>query len=212
LSLSSRCYAKRTTREIGLTTIEYAQADIMQLDSIGRSFDVISSVGVLHHLADPTAGLLRLLSLLRPGGFMRLGLYSESARQAVVEARQFIEERGYASTADDIRRCRQDLIDGDEQFAALTVWGDFYSTSECRDLLFHVQEHRFMLPQLKEALRGVGLNFIGFSVDSSVTEEYGARFPDDKAQTDLDNWHRFEIEFPDTFAAMYDFWVQKPMP
>ena len=56
----------------------------MKLRSIGRKFDIISSMGVLHHLAEPIAGLRELLSLLRPGGFMRIGLYSESARQEVV--------------------------------------------------------------------------------------------------------------------------------
>ncbi len=210
LSLSSLCYAKRKTREIGLTTIEYAQADIMKLESIGRSFDVISCVGVLHHLADPAAGLHCLLSLLRPGGVMRLGLYSELARRAVVSARRFIGERGYVATADDIRRCRQDLIDMGAKFLPLTMSGDFYSMSDCRDLLFHVEEHRFTLPQLRGVLRGAGLEFIGFLVDSSVASAYSTRFPNDKSRTDLDLWHRFETEFPDTFAAMYDFWVQKP--
>jgi 2-polyprenyl-3-methyl-5-hydroxy-6-metoxy-1,4-benzoquinol methylase len=106
LSLSSLRYAKRKTQEIGLTMIEYAQADIMRLDSLGRSFDVIESVGVLHHLADPLAGLSVLLSLLRPRGLMHLGFHSEVARQGVVLARSFIAEHGYGSTAADIRQCR----------------------------------------------------------------------------------------------------------
>jgi predicted O-linked N-acetylglucosamine transferase (SPINDLY family)/2-polyprenyl-3-methyl-5-hydroxy-6-metoxy-1,4-benzoquinol methylase len=211
LSLTSLGYAKRKTREIGLTNVEYAQADILNVASVGRSFDVVSSVGVLHHLEDPAVGLQRLVSLLRRGGFMRLGFYSEMARRAVVEARQFIERRGYTSSAADIRRCRQDLIDEGAEFAALTKSGDFYSTSDCRDLLFHVQEHRFTLPEVDRLLSGAGLELIGFSVDSSVASAYATRFPDDKHKNDLGNWHLFESEFPDTFAAMYDFWVQKPV-
>ena len=110
LSLTSLCYAKRKTRELGLNNIEYAQADILQLGSIGRVFDVIEASGVLHHLADPFAGWQMLLSMLRPGGFMRLGLYSKLARQDLVDARRFIAERGYRPSAEDIRRCRQELI------------------------------------------------------------------------------------------------------
>ena len=68
LSLSSLTYAKRKTRELGVTNIDYAQADILRLGGIARSFDVIESVGVLHHLDDPFAGWRILLSLLRPGG------------------------------------------------------------------------------------------------------------------------------------------------
>ncbi|TAN70654.1 MAG: tetratricopeptide repeat protein, partial [Magnetospirillum sp.] len=110
LSLASLCYAKRKTTALGLDAIAYGQADIMSLGSLGRSFDVIEASGVLHHLADPMAGWRVLLGLLRPGGIMRLGLYSDVARRDVVRGRAFIAERGYEATADDIRRCRQDLM------------------------------------------------------------------------------------------------------
>jgi tetratricopeptide (TPR) repeat protein/SAM-dependent methyltransferase len=210
LSLSSLAYAKRKTREIGMSNIEYAQADIMKLPSIGRTFDVIVSVGVLHHLADPVAGLHELLPLLRPGGFLHLGLYSERARQAVIAARAFIAARGHAPNAADIRRCREELIDTGDRFAGLIASGDFHSMSECRDLLFHVQEHRFTVPQIGDILRDARLTFVGFSVRPDIARQYAARFGDDKTQTDLDHWDRFETEFPDTFAGMYKFWVRKP--
>ncbi len=81
--------------------------------------------------------------------------------------------------------------------------------SECRDLLFHVQEHRFTLPQIKEVLRDTGLDFIGFSLDPAVIKQYATRFADDGAQSDLDHWHDFETAFPNTFAGMYKLWGQK---
>lgn len=56
ISRASLAYARRKTREEGLGNIEYVQADILKLAGIGRSFDRIESVGVLHHLADPKAG------------------------------------------------------------------------------------------------------------------------------------------------------------
>jgi hypothetical protein len=56
LSLSSISYAKRKTHELGNTNIEYAQADILKLGDIARTFDIIESDGVLHHLADPFTG------------------------------------------------------------------------------------------------------------------------------------------------------------
>ena len=61
-------------------------------------------------MRDPFEGWRILLSLLRPGGIMHLGFYSEVARRDVVAARAFIAERGYAPTPADIRRCRQDLL------------------------------------------------------------------------------------------------------
>lgn len=211
LSLASIGYAKRKTLELGLTNIEYAQADIMQLAGIGRVFDVIESAGVLHHLADPLAGWKILLSLLRPGGVMRLGLYSELARQHIVAARRFIAERGYTPSAEGIRQCRQELMatEGNPLLKRLTSSSDFYGASPCRDLIFNVQEHRYTLPQLKENFRELDLELIGFSIDPSILNQYGKRFPADRAKTDLDNWSIFENENPSIFFGMYQFWVQK---
>ena len=76
LSLASLCYASRKKHEAGLDNIRYAQADILQMGAIGMTFDLIEATGVLHHLADPLVGWRVLLSLLRPGGYMRVGLYS----------------------------------------------------------------------------------------------------------------------------------------
>src|SRR5215467_14281139 len=89
LSLTSLCYAKRKTPAALAERIEYAQADIVKLGSIERMFDLIEVSGILHHLADPIAGWRVLLGLLRPGGFMHVGLYSELARRDIVAARAF---------------------------------------------------------------------------------------------------------------------------
>jgi tetratricopeptide (TPR) repeat protein/2-polyprenyl-3-methyl-5-hydroxy-6-metoxy-1,4-benzoquinol methylase len=212
LSLSSISYAIRKTQELGITNIDHAQADILKLGDLARKFDIVESVGVLHHLADPFAGWRTLLSLLRPGGFMRLGFYSEIARRHVVKAREFIAARGYASTPEDIRRFRQDLAGqkANTELQWLSQTPDFYSTSECRDLLFHVQEHRLTLGQIDSFLTEFGLRFIGFELDLRALYEYRTRFNEDAAGTNLRNWERFEVDNPDTFAGMYQFWIQKP--
>jgi SAM-dependent methyltransferase len=50
LSRVSLAYARRKTREEGLRNIEYAQADILNLSTLDRTFDRIETAGVLHHL------------------------------------------------------------------------------------------------------------------------------------------------------------------
>src|SRR5215831_1907182 len=211
LSLTSLCYAKRKTRELGLNNIEYAQADILQLESIGRVFDVIEASGVLHHLADPFAGWRLLLSMLRPGGFMRLGLYSKIARHDLVDARRFIAQRGYRPSTEDIRQCRQEITSyGDgTPLKRITEWSDFFSTSMCRDLLFHIQEHQLTLPEINTFLSQNRLEFLGFNLPGHVLQNFRRRFPNDKTMTDLNHWHSFETENPVIFAGMYQFWIQK---
>jgi SAM-dependent methyltransferase len=211
LSLTSLCYAQRKSRALGLTNLHYAQADIMQLGAIGRTFDLIEASGVLHHLADPPAGWRVLISLLRPRGIMRVGLYSELARSHLGAARAFIAERGYGSSADDIRRFRQELMATGSEMAwkMASEHRDFFSISECRDLLFHRQEHRFTLPQVSALLVECGLQFLGFELEGSLLGQFRRRFPDPSALTDLELWHAFETENPHTFISMYQFFVQK---
>jgi tetratricopeptide (TPR) repeat protein/2-polyprenyl-3-methyl-5-hydroxy-6-metoxy-1,4-benzoquinol methylase len=206
LSLSSLCYAMRKTRELGIANIEYAQADLLDIGSLGRTFDVIDASGVLHHLADPAAGWRQLAALLRSDGLMRIGLYSEFGRADVVAARAFIAERGFQPTAADIRRCRQELLDTPQRGVA--GFNDFFSTSEVRDLLFHVNEHRLTLPQIKQFLAAEHLRFIGFEVHAPSVQAYAARYPDDPAMADLDRWDALERARPTTFAGMYQFWCQ----
>lgn len=207
LSLSSLCYAKRKTPAAVANKIEYAQADILKLESIGRSFDLVDASGVLHHLSDVKAGWRVLLKLLRPSAFMRVGLYSELARRGIVAARSFVLERGYHPTADEIRRCRQDLLDS--PLKDVVRAGDFFSTSECRDLLFHVKEHRLTIPEIKSFIAENGLMFIGFEFAPRMMQYYRDLFGGDRFLRDLDRWHRLETERPDTFAGMYQFWLQK---
>ncbi len=211
LSLASLGYAKRMGDMLGLGNIEFAQADILKLPTIGRKFDAISTTGVMHHMADPLAAWRGLVSILRPGGFMHIGLYSEIARQEVSEAWKFIAERGYGKSADEIRRCREHIfaLPDDAPIRQATLSPDFYSLSDCRDLLFHEHELRLTLPQIKRFLAENHLEFIGWDIEESFLKKYGEEFPNDKAMSNLDHWQVFEEKYPFVFAHMYKFWVQK---
>ena len=211
LSRPSLAYARRKTREQGLRNIEYAQADILQLATIGRSFDRIEAVGVLHHLADPKAGWRVLVSLLRPNGVMRIGLYSETARRPLVEAQAIIAKEGYRATAGDIRAMRQKIIRerDDARWNLLLSTVDFYSMSGCRDILFNVMEHRFTLPDIAACLDELGLTFLGFELDPKIIETFREQYPDEDATLDLDDWHAFERANPKTFSNMYMFLVRR---
>jgi SAM-dependent methyltransferase len=207
LSRASLAYARRKSREEGLHNIDYAQADILQLGAIGRSFDRIEAVGVLHHLADPKAGWRVLVSILRPNGMMRIGLYSEIARRSLIEAQSIIAQEGHRPTADNIRAMRQRIIrerdDGRWDLLLSTV--DFYSMSGCRDILFNLMEHRFTLPQVAACLDELGLSFLGFELDAQIIEKFREQYRDAAAIINLDCWNAFEIANPQTFSNMYMF-------
>jgi len=211
LSMASLAYAKRKTIELDIEFIEYAQADLLKLASLGRTFDVIESSGVLHHLENPFEGWKVLLSLLRPHGLMQLGFYSELARRDIVRVRNLISKEDVGSTSQEIRDYRKHLLElkDSENYGFATSSSDFFSTSACRDLLFHVQEHRMNLKILADFFKDHDLNFLGFNLSSSVIRAYKNRFPNDPSATNLDQWHIYEQENPNTFIGMYQLWIQK---
>jgi hypothetical protein len=53
------------------------------------------------------------------------------------------------------------------------------------------------------------MEFAGFALDASTRARFAARFRDPAALTDLDRWHAFETAEPETFAAMYQFFIRK---
>lgn len=212
LSRASLAYAARKTAELDIRNVAYFQADIMALGSLEQRFHIVESIGVLHHLEDPAAGWRVLTSLLAPGGLMHIALYSNIARSRLDFARHTIKETGLGNDAASIRAFREQVLSapaGSELAEVASFGRDFYSLSNCRDLLFHVQEHQFTLVQIASLLEALDLTFLGLELDPWVVEAYSRFNPADPDGTDLESWHRFELENPLTFAGMYQFWCQK---
>lgn len=211
LSLSSLSYARRQSEDLGLR-INYCQADLLELESTSAHFDIIESIGVLHHLDDPWTGWRTLLKLLRPGGFMFIGVYSHMARRPIVGARARIDKLGISGSPDNIRGFRQDFIqDGDKKlYASILDSDDFFSLSACRDLLFHVKEHHMRLKDIDIFIKDQNLHFLGFELNDSVLAAYRKSYPHDKAAIDITSWEEFEAIHPGLFGGMYSFWIQRP--
>ncbi len=214
LSRASLAYGMRQARKLRLGNLAFAQADLLDPANLEESFDVIEAAGVLHHLERPLDGWRALLGRLAPRGFMKVALYSEAGRGAVAAARSLIAERGFAPDAAGIQACRREILalPDDHPAKAVARSLDFYTLSGCRDLLFHVQEHRFTLPQIAAMLDALGLEFLGFELDApGLAVRYRAEFPGDPALQSLEQWAAFEERHPATFAHMYQFWVRRAL-
>ena len=216
LSKTSLAYAIFKARQLALDNIQFYQADIMNLVDVadwqGR-FDYIASAGVLHHMKDPKAGWKVLCGLLKRGGLMRIGLYSRHARWAVNEARGVIQEKDIGSDGSSISGFRTDVTSHlkHKTTKKLEKIFDYYNLSECRDLLFHVQEHQFDLLQVKEYLDTLKLDFLKFYMDAGALAKYKKQNAEvDPEGTNLEVWNRFERKTPNLFIAMYNFWCKKP--
>lgn len=212
MSRTSLAYAMRMARQYGVTNVQFMQGDILELSKLNKRFHIIECVGVLHHMEDPMAGWRILTDLLVDGGLMSVGLYSELARKPIVAAREIIQNEGLVPDRKNIQDFRRRILQrelGDTLYGLSNVY-DFFSSSECRDLLFHFTEHRYTLPQVSQAIAELKLDFIGFVFDSLKTpNQYRDHFPADKEMNNLLLWDQFEKVYPNTFSNMYKFWCQK---
>jgi SAM-dependent methyltransferase len=164
---------------------------------------MVDSVGVIHHLRDPAAGLRALLACLRPGGLLRLGVYSRSGRDAVVRfrARQAKSRTDPAA----LREIRHGIVQAGDQgpYADLLRFRDFYSLSGFRDLLLHEQECQFTIPELRALLTAHGLTFLRFVTQPGMTESLHDRADPGTSAFDLQSWHQAELRTLSLFAGMY---------
>ncbi len=209
LSFKSLSYAKRKANELKINNIDFIQGDILDLESIDRKFDIIESVGVLHHMNNPFKGWKILTSCLNNDSLMLIGLYSEKARQHIKEIKNKINKLKLPSNYKDIIKFRKDLIENNnDHWNLIKSSPDFYTVSGVRDLLFNVQERRFTISKIKEYLNKLELRFLGFE-DQLIKEKFKVIYTNKDDLYNLDKWEEYEKNNPRTFAGMYQFWCKK---
>ena len=109
----------------------HVPCNFFNLKKIGKEFDIIESAGVLHHVEEPMVGWRVVGDLLKPGGVMKIGLYSELARQHIVSVREEIALLKMGGPEFDIRKFRRSLAESqDENHQRVSKSSDFFSLSK----------------------------------------------------------------------------------
>ena len=83
ISQSSLNHQQYLKDKHGLQNLELHLLPIEELTTLGLDFDLIVSTGVLHHMADPLAGMKALAGCVRPDGVIGLMLYAKYGRTGV---------------------------------------------------------------------------------------------------------------------------------
>ena len=209
LSLNSLSFAKRKAQELGIENIDFIQMDLLDLQYYEKQFDIIESVGVLHHMDKPYEGWKILYNILNTNGLMMIGLYSKLAREHIERTRNKIKNLEIEINDKNIINLREEIINSDTKDNKLIKLSpDFYSLSSLRDLLFHIQEHRFNINEIKNFLEKINLKFCGFE-NKELINLYKDKYNNKNDLYDLKLWHEFETKNPRIFAGMYQFWCQK---
>lgn len=158
---SVRCTAD-LKRRYNIHNLQVYQLPIERIKDLGMSFDQIVCTGVLHHLADPDAGLSALRSVLNPDGAMHLMVYAPYGRAGIYMLQEFCRRAGIPATDEGI----QELIDalswlppGHPLENLLREAPDFRNRAALADALLHPQDRAYSVPQLFDFIEKAELTF-----------------------------------------------------
>ena len=163
--------ARERTRRSGAagqaSSLRFEQRSLLDLGG-EAPFDYINSVGVLHHLREPEAGLKALAALLKPGGVLHLFLYADGGRWEIHRTQRALSLLGVGTGEEGLRLGRglyevlpasNRLRRHHEQRWALDTAAD----ANFADMYLHPQETSYNLQRLMAFVASADLRFVGFS-------------------------------------------------
>jgi SAM-dependent methyltransferase len=157
---SVRC-TEELKKKYKLDNLQLHQLPVERAGELGTQFDQVVCTGVLHHLADPDAGLSALRDVMKPDGAMQLMVYAPYGRTGIYMLQEFCRRLGISATEDGIR----DLITALKALPAahplqpLLRDPDFRHEAALADALLHPQDRAYSVPELFEFIEANGLRF-----------------------------------------------------
>ena len=168
LSRAARAIAEARARARRLTNIRFETLAIEDLAGAGLgSFDYVDCCGVLHHLADPAAGLKALAGLLAPDGGMGLMVYGALGRAGVYPMQALLRMLAGA-TGDKARialaRRLLDQLPATNLLKRNPFVGDHFSGGDAGlyDLLLHGRDRAYRVPEIAKLAAAAGLRVTAF--------------------------------------------------
>lgn len=162
LSAASRAIAEARAKTRGLTNIRFVTGSLLDVSQLAPGpYDYIDCCGVLHHLADPGAGLRTLASQLKPGGGMGLMVYGEYGRAGVYPLQAALRQlTGDEMPQQQVATAKRLLAELPETnaFARNPFLVDHKNgDAGLYDLLLHSQDRAYTVPQLQALVAAAGL-------------------------------------------------------
>lgn len=218
LSEASLAHSKRLRDRHGIKNLELRQMSLLDVGELKRSFDLIISTGVLHHLPDPDAGLKALADVLNSRGSMAIMLYGTAGRAGIYMVQDILRQLGAARNAEGVRIARDLLKFIPPRHYLISATGKLPNDigedavdAGIVDMLLHPQDRAYAVPEVMQFVEAAGLTFFGWSdnalycADRFLTGEMLDRV---LALPLVEQW-----AVVDNLAALnsrHDFFVRKP--
>jgi 2-polyprenyl-3-methyl-5-hydroxy-6-metoxy-1,4-benzoquinol methylase len=225
LSAEALAVARERCRRSGANRVEFHHLSLYDAAQLPGEFDLINSVGVLHHLPDPIWGIQSLAAKLAPGGLMHIFVYAELGRweiQLMQKAIALLQGSQQGDYRDGVKVGRQ-------IFAALPEnnrlvkrekerWSLENHRDECfADMYVHPQEIDYNIETLFQLIDASGLEFVGFSNPQiwQIGRLLGKNpelIERTKGLSDRELYRLIEILDPDNITHYEFFLARPPLP
>ena len=201
-----------------LSNMTLYRGDLLDVSSLGANFDVVLCTGVLHHMADPGAGLAALRTVLAPDGVMVLMVYGQTSRTGVYMLQDAFRRMRIGQTTEGVSQVRGILAELPARHSAQTyirAAKELKHDSALVDTFLHPQDRAYTIPQLFELVEGAGLEFQNW-VDNLPYWRNGEWGPDSATAAAVDplppREHWAAIEMLRQAAGMHIFTARQPHP
>jgi SAM-dependent methyltransferase len=161
-SATSVYYTEQLKKKHGLENLHVHQLDIEHVTDLGMSFDQVVCTGVLHHLANPDAGLSALRNVMKLDGAMHLMVYAPYGRAGIYMLQEFFRRIGIRPGNADVRdilSALSALPKGHPLQHLLTQAPELLNEAAIADSLLHPNDRAYSVPQLLNFIRKAELRF-----------------------------------------------------
>ncbi|BBX46072.1 class I SAM-dependent methyltransferase [Mycobacterium cookii] len=149
----------------GLHNLRLHLLPIEELPTLGRQFDLVVSTGVLHHMADPLAGLKALAHCLRPDGAMALMLYGKHGRIGVELLETAFRDMGLGQDEESVRIVKDTIaaLPPDHPVQGyLSRARDLQDDAALVDTFLHGRARSYTVDECIDFVHAAGLEFQGW--------------------------------------------------
>lgn len=162
ISATSLGHLRTLQQKYRLKNLELQQLSLLDVASLGQTFDQIICTGVLHHLADPEQGLRSLREVLNPDGAMQIMVYAKYGRSGIYMIQEYCRRLGVQPTKEELDSLGVTLshLPDDHPLAPLLRRAkDFFHADALADALLHPQDLAYTVPELYEWLDRCRMTF-----------------------------------------------------
>jgi len=177
VSTTSLEHTERLKQKYNLTNLETRQVEIENVNELDQRFDLIICTGVLHHLADPDAGLRALRTVLKPDGAMYLMVYAPYGRAGVYMLQDYCRRLGIGASPQEISdlvAVLKTLPPYHPLLASQRGSRDFLDGDALADALLNPRDHSYSVPELFEFIERNGLTLGRWYWQASYLPQCGA--------------------------------------